>query len=209
MAIAPCAPFVLLNVRKRGGRLGLAVALEFLLPLLSVVTVPLTAHFVLPAEAAARLPLAKFLTTLVLFQLLPLLAGIAVSARLPALAPKLARGAQILFLVSVLALLVILAPKVVADVASVYGSHAMWAMLCIVILSMLTGWLLGGPAREDRRVLGTVTTLRNIGLGASIATTSFPGTLVISAVLTYFVFQFVFVSIVGVYFSRKPEPAGA
>src|SRR6185437_7170903 len=41
MAIAPGVPFVLMQVRKRGGRLGLAVALAAILPLASIVTVPL------------------------------------------------------------------------------------------------------------------------------------------------------------------------
>ena len=48
MAIAPGVPFVLASVRKRGGSLGLAVALAAMLPLVSIVTVPLTARYALP-----------------------------------------------------------------------------------------------------------------------------------------------------------------
>jgi bile acid:Na+ symporter, BASS family len=202
MAIAPGVPFVLINVRKRGGSLGMAVELEVLLPLLSVITVPLTAQFVLPTAAASQLPILKFVITLVLFQLLPLLVGIIIAGRLPATAPKLGRMAHLLFLLSALALFILLGPKLASGVASVYGSHGIWAMLCLVILSMISGWALGGPPREDRRVVGIGTTLRNIGLCALIATTSFPGTDVAPTVLTYFIVQFIFVMIVGVYFTR-------
>jgi predicted Na+-dependent transporter len=202
MAIAPGVPFLLINVRKRGGSLGLAVELEFLLPLLAVITVPLTAQFVLPAADAGQLPIAKFAITLVLFQLLPLVAGVVVGERLPATAPKLGRLFHILFLLSVLVLLVLLGPTLAASVARVYGSHGMWAMLCLVILSMVTGLSLGGPLRDDRRVVGIGTTLRNIGLCALIATTSFPGTDILATVLTYFLIQFIIVMIIGVYFAR-------
>jgi bile acid:Na+ symporter, BASS family len=210
MAIAPGVPFVLMQVRKRGGSLGLAIELALFLPLLSIVTVPLTARLVLPPDAVARLPLGQFVVTLLLFQTLPLLLGIAVAHRAPAAAPRLSRIFRIVFLVTLLILLVALAPKLAHSVASVYGSRGMLAMLCVVVLSMLTGLALGGPARETRRVLGTATTLRNIGLAALIATSNFSDEpLVPAAVLTYFLIQIIVVSLVGVYFTRTVERAAA
>lgn len=205
MAIAPGVPFVLASVRKRGGSLGLAVALAFLLPLLSIVTVPVTAALVLPTAAKAHLPLARFVVTLLLLQLLPLLAGIAVGALAPATAAKLSRPLQVVFFASALALVIVLAPLLVRDVASVYGSNGMWAMLCLVVLSLVTGWLLGAPAREDRRVLAIGTALRNIGLCALIATASFSDAEVAATVLTYFLIQFVITTLVGVYFARTAQ----
>ncbi|HEX3370081.1 MAG TPA: bile acid:sodium symporter, partial [Candidatus Cybelea sp.] len=98
MAIAPGVPFVLASVRKRGGSLGLAIELAAVLPLVSIVTVPLTAHYVLPTAEAAQLPLGHFVVTLVLFQLLPLLIGITIGTTLPNIAPRLSRIAQIVFL---------------------------------------------------------------------------------------------------------------
>jgi len=202
MAIAPGVPFVLAQVRKRGGRLALAVELAIFLPLLSIVTVPITAAWVLPTSAEAHLPLTQFATTLVLFQLAPLLAGIALAEPFPTLAERLGRPLQILFLLAVVGLVVLLAPKLVHDVGSIYGSRGIFAMLCLTLLSMITGWLLGGPAREDRRVLGIGTTLRNIGLCALIATTSFSDSEVAASVLTYLLIQFVVVTVFGTYFKR-------
>lgn len=207
MAIAPGVPFVLASVRKRGGSLGLAIALAAMLPLVSIVTVPLTARLVLPSTEAAQLPIGQFVVTLVLFQLLPLLIGVAVGTKLPSVVARLSRISQIVFLLTVVVVLVLLAPKFASGVAAVYGSHGMWAMLCIAILSMVTGWLLGGPLPENRRVLGIGTTLRNIGLAAVIATTNFRGTMVIEAVFAYLLFQFLIVTIVGIYFTRKTKAA--
>jgi len=209
MAIAPGVPFVLASVRKRGGSLGLAIALAAMLPLVSIVTVPLTARFALPSTEAAELPMGQFVVTLLLFQLLPLLVGITIGTKVPSVAARLSRIAQIVFLITVVVVLALLAPKLAAGVAAVYGSRGMWAMLCITILSMFTGWLLGGPLQENRRVLGIGTTLRNIGLASVIATTNFPGTVVIAAVMAYLLFQFLIVTIVGIYFTRKTKQAMA
>jgi len=206
MAIAPGAPFVLISTRKKGESLGFAVSLAFLMPALSILMVPLTATLVLPASDAARVPALQLAMTLVLFQLVPLLVGILISDRASTLAPKFGRPALLVFWASVVALLVLLAPRLGKDVATVYGSHGMWAILCIVILSIATGWLLGGPDREFRRTLGNATELRNIGLCALVATANFPGTEVATAVLTYFLIQFLFSTFVGIYYTRTAAP---
>jgi bile acid:Na+ symporter, BASS family len=209
MAIAPGVPFLLISVRKRGGRLGFAVALALFLPLLSIVTVPVTAALVLPTAAKAQMPLARFVMTLVLFQLLPLLIGIFVGGRAPTIAAKLARPLQLLFFAAALALIVLLLPTIARDIATVYGSGGMLATLCLVILSLGTGWLLAGPEREDRRVLAIGTALRNIGLCALVATSSFGNPDVAAIVISYFVIQFVVTTIVGVYFTRTAQQAVA
>jgi len=211
MAIAPGIPFVLVQVRKRGGSLGLAVTLEILLPLISVATVPITAALVLPTPARAALPMGRFVVTLLLSQLLPLLAGIVVGALAPDSASRLLRPIKIVAVAAALALVVMLVPKISASITAVYGSNGMWAALCLVVLSLLVGWALGGPVREDRRVLAFGTALRNIGLCALIATSSFETPLVAATVLTYFVIQFVTTTMVGVYFKRTanvPKMAG-
>jgi len=209
MAIAPGVPFVLASVRKRGGRLALAVELAIFLPLLSIVTIPLTAAWVLPASAEAELPLRQFATTLVLFQLLPLILGIAVGERFPALTSRLGRPIQIIFFVAVAGLLALLAPQFARDVVSIYGSGGLMAMLMLSLLAMAVGWLLGGPEAEDRRVLGIGTTLRNVGLCALVATTSFGGSLVAASVLTYLLIQMIVSTVFGMYFGRRAREAKA
>ncbi|MGA7355682.1 MAG: bile acid:sodium symporter [Candidatus Cybelea sp.] len=205
MAIAPGVPLVLASVRKRGGSLGFAVALELLLPLLSIITVPLTAALVLPA-AAGEIPVGQFVKTLVLFQLVPLLAGLVVGYRAPTVSQKVARPLQLVFFIAAIALIVLVFPKLVESVTKVYGSNGMLAMLCLVLLSLAVGWTFGGPTRENRRVLAIGSTLRNIGLCALIATTSFRDEVqVIASVMCYFIVQFICVTLTGIYFTRTAE----
>lgn len=216
MAIAPGVPLLVRAAgRKPGGSLGFAAALAFIMPALSIVTIPLTARFIFtagyitPPDVAGHVPFARIVITLVCFQLVPLLAGLSISSRAPALAAKLQRPLLLVFLVAVIALVAILGPALVKAVASVYGSRGMWATLVLVLLSVATGWILGGPQVEYRRTLSIATMLRNIGTCAVIATASFPDTLVAPTVLTYFVIQFLISIIFRVYFYRTAAPAAA
>jgi BASS family bile acid:Na+ symporter len=55
------------------------------------------------------------------------------------------------------------------------GMNGLCAMLILVIISMVAGWLLGGAADGTRRVLAINTSSRNVALCLAIASRSFPG----------------------------------
>jgi bile acid:Na+ symporter, BASS family len=208
MAIAPGVPFVVLaGGRGKGGSLGFAIALAFIMPALSVLTVPITAKLVFPASEVTHLSLTQVLVQLVLFQLVPLLVGILIAARAPTLGAKLARPFNFIAILSLVALVVLIAPTMAKSVAVVFGSRGLLADLCVVVLSVVAGWLLGGPEAEFRRTLAIGTALRNIGLCALLATTFFPGTLVIQAVMAYLFVQIIVAAIVGSYFKRTSTRA--
>src|SRR5450631_3205485 len=92
MSMAPGVPF-LINTggRKQGGSFSFALATSFIFTALSVATIPITAQLLLPAGLeTARLPLEKVVTSLLAFQLLPLVLGSVFSSRLqPAVTKKL------------------------------------------------------------------------------------------------------------------------
>jgi predicted Na+-dependent transporter len=215
MAIAPGVPFLVRAAgRKPGGSLGFAAELAFIMPALSIVTIPLTARLIFSTgvivrpDAAAPIPYAQIALTLVLFQLVPLLIGLLISDRAPALAAKLRRPLFFAFVIAVIALFALIGPDLIKAVAAVYGSRGMLAMLVLVLLSVGAGWLLGGPEAEYRRTLSIATALRNIGTCAVVATAAFPKTLVAPTVLTYFIIQFLISVVFRVYFHRSAT-AGA
>jgi bile acid:Na+ symporter, BASS family len=210
MAIAPGVPFVLVGARKKGGRQALAVTMALLFPLLSVLTVPITASLVLPPDQRASVPVLQFVATLLLFQFVPVLTGMFLAYRVPAIAVKLDKAAKIIFVLTIVTLFVLLAPRMVADFGAVYGSRGILAIVCIVLLSALTGWLLGGPEEHERRTSSLGTALRNIGLCALVATVSFGAeSRVASTVLVYLVIQFVLTGIIGVFFKRAAKGEAA
>jgi BASS family bile acid:Na+ symporter len=54
------------------------------------------------------------------------------------------------------------------------GGKAVLALLLLVLLSMVIGWWLGGPERENRRVMAIATSMRNAGLCLLMAMRAFP-----------------------------------
>ena len=216
MALAPGVPFLVRAAgRTPGGSLGFAAMLAFIMPALSIVTIPLTARFIFaagfiaPAEFAGNVPFGRIVVTLVGFQLVPLVVGLLTASGAPKLAAKLRRPLRLLFFVAVLVLIVILGPTLVKAIASVYGSRVMWATVVLVLLSAGTGWILGGPQAQYRRTLSIATVLRNIGTCAVIATATFPGTLVAPTVLTYFIIQFLISLVIRIYFHRAAARTAA
>jgi bile acid:Na+ symporter, BASS family len=139
---------------------------------------------------------------LVLFQLVPLLIGVLVGARAPHVAARLQRPLLIVVLVVVVVLLAVLGGPIARAVGTVYGSLGMLAAACIVLLSLLTGWVLGGRERAYRRTLSVGTALRNIGLATLLATSVFGRGEVAAAVVTYFIIQVVLVLLLGAFYSR-------
>lgn len=209
MALAPGVPFLVRAAgRTPGGSLGFAAMLAFIMPALSIVTIPLTARFIFAAgliaqaQATGNVPFGRIIVTLIGFQFVPLLVGLLTAERAPKLAANLRRPLLLLFFVAALALIVILGPTLVKAVASVYGSRIIWATVVLVLLSAGTGWILGGPQAQSRRTLSIATVLRNIGTCAVVATATFPGTLVAPTVLTYFIIQFLISMIIRIYFHR-------
>lgn len=203
MAISPGVPFLPRAAgRTAGGSLGFAVALSFIMPAVSIVTAPLSARLLFPADAVAHVPVGQIIVTLAIFQLVPMLIGMLVAERAPAVAAKLVKPLMLLVAVFILVLLVVLAPALMKSVSSVYGSYAIIAAFLVVVFSLGTGWVLGGPQTQYRHTLAIATALRNIGLASLVATLNFPGTTVAAAVMTYFIVQILAGFLAGKYFAR-------
>ena len=204
MAMAPGVPFLVNSAaRTQGGSLTFALEIAFLFSAISVVTVPITASLVLGPDALGHMPVQKFLTTLLLFQLVPLLGGALIATRLnQQQIEKTAKMFHLAFLVAALALVVILFPKLLLSIESVYGWGHLLIIACIGLFSMAGGWLLGGPDSEYRRTLSIASLMRNIGLCALIATSAFKDTLVAPTIIAYFAITFLMSLPIRSYFRR-------
>jgi hypothetical protein len=208
MSMAPGVPFLVNSAgRSGGGSLHFALTLTFLFAALSVITIPLTialiAHFV-PSAPVPTIPAAKFLTTLVGFQLVPLALGRLIGPRLAtATADKLAKLCHLVFVVAALAFVIMIFPRLVSSITSVFGFGRLSIIVGIGVFSIAIGWLLGGPDRQYRRTLSIATLMRNIGICALIGTSpQFEGTLVVPTIFAYFIVTFVLSLPVRFYYAR-------
>ena len=204
MAIAPGVPFLpMIAGAKKGGSAGLATGLAVVLPALSIVTVPITIPFILPAGAAEHIRFAPFIINLVLLQLLPLCIGLAIRARLAKATPMLRKVVIGVLAVAGLAVLYFVVPAMGKAFTEVFGTRGLMATLLIVILSGFAGWALGGKTPEYRRTITISTIMRNFGLALLIAGQNFEGTVVSAAVLAYFVIQFIVANVLGTALKRR------
>ena len=213
MSMAPGVPFLANSAgRAGGGSLSFALTIAFCFAALSVITIPITIALVPPPTDAAHVPIVKFLTTLVGFQLVPLVVGALIGPRLTApVIQKIVKVTRLLFFAATLVFVVLIFPQLVDSVSKVYGFGHLLIILCVAIFSVGIGWLLGGPRREYRRTLSIATLMRNIGLCTLIGTDPvFANTLVLPTIFTYFIITFVVSLPVRIFFKRtKEEPAAA
>jgi BASS family bile acid:Na+ symporter len=195
MSIAPGVPFLVLSAgRKKGGSHELAIALSLLMPVVSTVTIPIALELVLPAAERPNIT-AGVIVPLLLFQFVPLVAGLVVARWLPRIAERLLRPLSIITLVAFLAILVMLVPAIIRGVVSVFGEFGLLAMFLTVAVSYAAGWVLGGPHIEYRRTIAAGTALRNPAVAMLLATASFANTGAAAAVAAYFIIQVIVTSI--------------
>jgi bile acid:Na+ symporter, BASS family len=208
MSMAPGVPFLVNSAgRAGGGSLSFAITIAFCFTALSVITIPLTIALIallIPSAPVPPVPALKFLTTLVMFQLVPLVLGALIAPRLsPSMAEKAVKVLHVLFLLAALVLVVVIFKTIVGSVSSVYGHGHLFLIAAIGVFSILLGWLFGGPDRQYRRTLAIATLMRNIGLCVLIGTQAiFKGSLVLPTVFAYFVITFILSLPVRAYFKR-------
>ena len=179
---APGSPVMLrLNEFARGDQ-AKAVGLLVLLTSLTVVYQPLVLPMLLPGLSVSPMPIAR---TLVLTVLLPLVLGLLLKARWPALAgrlrPALARLGNISAVLSCFILLPLVYLDALKDVA--LNGGGLLVLLLYLPLAVGAGWWLGGPDADQRRLLALCCGQGSMGAAFVIAAHNFNNPHVIAMLL--------------------------
>lgn len=175
------------------GNLAVAVGLMAILCASSAIVAPIWLHVLLPLAStndAVSIDLAKVISVQLVMQLVPLCVGLSIRHWLPTVAQKLKRPADRVALV----LNIVLITCNLATYCSLFfrlEPRGIIGMTGLLVVSLSAGWLFGGPATENRRVLALTSSLRNVGPSLVIATAAFPGTPTVVAVLGYALFEIV------------------
>ena len=190
------------------GNVNLSIGLMVLLAGSSAIFVPLLLKALFPVLAAdprMRIGAARMIGMLVFSQFAPLVIGLVIRQRFPALANRMENpftGLSKLMNVALIGL--ILAFQ--ADSLLAIRITAYLGMVALMGFAFLVGWLLGGPHIEDRKTVALTTSVRNVGVALVILSTAFPGTPAVTSATTYMVVQtvvLVFVAVaLGKYSSR-------
>jgi len=184
LAAAPGAPMSLRYTRSGDDDAPFAAALQFTLILAAICFTPLLAELILPAPTRLSVPYDRVATVALLFMVFPGLIGIAIQRW----GEKTVMIRRVTFLSARVFFLawVILVTAEQSRAVRQLGMPTLTAMVLLIIGSMIVGWFLGGPQRENRRILAIGTSMRNVALCAVIAIETFPGTKKVDIALVAF-----------------------
>jgi bile acid:Na+ symporter, BASS family len=211
-AVCPGAPYGPPFTALAKGNVPSSVGLMVVLAGSSALLAPLLLSFLLPwmqqklsAETGSLEPLqvnaAKMVVTLLATQLVPLFAGLALRQWRPALAARLTKPANRLGSVLNLAMIALIL-VVHFQTLTAIRARGFAGMFALVAAALAAGWLLGLPGSANRRAMAISTSMRNVGVGLVIATSSFPGTAAVTATLAFALFQTVVLAVVALSWGR-------
>src|SRR5271165_4288184 len=180
--IFPLAPDAKIGILLLAAIPGTPIALQF-----TRLAKSRLAFEVIPETAQRnQRPLLLLATSIALYIALPLCAGLWAARRAPKIAPKLVLPLGVLATIAFIFLM--WETRLVRRGAfnAIRGGGSILAMLLLLLISMLIGWLIGGPDLESRRVLATSTGMRSVIVVLYVARYCFPGTNVYMIPVVYF-----------------------
>jgi bile acid:Na+ symporter, BASS family len=185
LAAIPGTPIALQFTRKAKTRLAFAAAMTFVLSVVSIAMTPLAMQVMPETAQRNQQPLVHLVTNVALYIALPLAVGVLVARRAPKLAPRLV--VPLGLLASVVFVFIMWETRLVRRQAfdEIRGGGSIAAMALLLLISMLVGWLIGGPDPESRRVLATTTSMRSVIVVLYVARYCFPGTNVYMVPIVY------------------------
>lgn len=190
LAVSPGAPFGPKFADISDSDIAFASGLMAILCLLSVVTIPVSLVALAPGDVVVDpVTIGQMVLRI---QLVPLLAGLALSYVSNSIGNRLYTPVQRLSDISFVGLIVLLLGVYHGEMWSLVGTGTLGLSAAAVAVSLALGYVFGGPIREQREVLATTTAARNAAIALFIATAGFSNPDVLAVVL-----GFSFVSVVG------------
>ena len=187
LILLACVPGGLSSIQytsKIKGEKLLAGAILVLLNLLAVLVSPVLLRMTLPAGVEHTLPHVRVFGFIGLGILIPAGIGMFLGDKAPGVAPRLSKGLGFVSLLAFVAFVLVTKSFRKEALASI-GGLAAGVLLLFILASMLIGWLMGGPTREKRQLLATVTSMRGAALCLAIANATPSGAAVVTPLVAF------------------------
>jgi bile acid:Na+ symporter, BASS family len=155
------------------------------LSVVSIAMTPLVIETMPQIAQRNERPVFILIANIALYIVLPLCGGVWAVRHAPITAPKLALPLGLLATVTFLFLMWETRLMRRQAFYAISGGGTVLAIFLLQLLSMLIGWMLGGPDRETRRILATSTGMRSVIVVLYVARYCFPGTNVYMVALVY------------------------
>jgi len=196
------APYTPKLVNVAGGDVPNSIAATMLLTVLTILYMPFVLPFLVPGTEIGIWEIAK---PLLLQMFVPLVIGLGIRHFSEGAATKLHRPANIVVNLSALVFLVLALVLHWDALSATVGTGAVTSAVVLTLVAFAVGYLLGPGKLKGKVTLGLITTARNIGAAATIATANFrddPRVLITVAVCMFVVFALAFPA-AKLYFNKR------
>jgi len=209
MTSAPGASYSPRIAEIAEGDVPFSTGLMFLLSTVALVSAPITILLLLPEGSTVSVwPVIR---TLLLLMFIPMVIGLLIRARRPSIAEKLMSPVvwtsyiMILVVFVVFLLYKIFSPDPVGGLRDLFGTMGILAIVLAVGISLILGYLFGGPAEGTRRSLAMGSANRNAGMALLFATSISSEIGDILAVLVaYIIVQIIMSAVIAAKWRKKP-----
>jgi BASS family bile acid:Na+ symporter len=209
MTSAPGASYAPRIAEIAEGDVPFSTGLMFLLSTVALVSAPITILLLLPEGSTVSVwPVIR---TLLLLMFMPMVIGLLIRARRPSIAEKLMGPvvwtSYIMILVVMLTALAakLFSPDPVGGLISLFGTLGIISIVLAVGISVILGYLFGGPAEGTRRSLATGSANRNTGMALLFAASiSSEVSEILAVLVAYIVIQILITGIVAAKWRKKP-----
>lgn len=186
------APYTPKLVGLAGGNVPNSIAATMLLTILTIVLMPFALPFLVPGSEIGIWEIAK---PLLLQMFVPLVFGLGIRQMSESAATKLHRPANVVVNLSALIFLALALVLHSDELAATARTGAVAYAIALTLAAFAVGYVLGPGRMRGRVTLGLITTARNIGAAATVATANFrdePRVLMTVAVCMFVVFALAF-----------------
>ena len=170
LGTAAGAPFLPKLAQMAKANMAFAVALMTMLMVVTIVYLPIVLPLLLPG---VEVDAGQIALSLIVTMLVPLLIGLFIKARYEGVAETLQPVMSQISNVSLALLLVLMLGLNIRNVVDLFGTGAILATLLFLAISVLAGYLLGGPGTDTKQVLALGSGQRNLAAAFVIATANF------------------------------------
>ena len=170
LGCAAGAPFLPKLAELAKGNLAFAVGAMVLLMVVTIGYLPVVLPLLLPGVTVDPWQIAR---SLLLLMLLPLVIGLGLKAYYGDLAARVKPALDWISNVSLILLVCLITAANIDKVLQVFGTRGILAGILFIALGLGTGWLLGGPDVDTKRVMALGTGQRNIAAALVVASQSF------------------------------------
>lgn len=196
LALSPVPPILPRKEGQAGGHAPFALGLMVTMALLSIAVIPIGSWLLGSFyQRSFQMPLGSIVVLILKVIVVPLLAGMLVRAKLPALALRIARPVQLVATVVLIAAALAIVSASWRLIFGEVGNGTLVAILAFIAAGLLVGHLLGGPNPQDRTVLALSTSSRHPGIAIAMATANYQGNRNIAASILLYLLVNIVVSI--------------